>query len=253
MSVDTVVALKPRVRRALNVASSLLAPQARKDLQRSILLELSLDLGLTPSPFMDPLIPPSPSLSCESNNSDVVRCLAAELDQVTFPTAFKSLYVALASLGTANYHYLQDANYAAHHGIYNYMERAWDQLHPTQISLAPFPVDIPPTPSSHAGSLVDLDQDMDDESHKHMPTPRPLEKGKMCAVDPITPSPLPAPSPAPIELVAPAAAADTAAAPAAGKKKGKKAASLASVAAKAASKPGRVEPPRQQQKITQHF
>ena len=112
---------------------------------------------------------------------------------------------------------------------------------------------ITTTPSSHTGSLIDLDQDMVDDSHKRTPTPHPLEKGKMCAVDPITPSPLPAPSPAPIKLVAPAAAADTAAAPAAGKKKGKKAASFASVAAKAALKPSRVEPPCQQQKITQHF
>jgi len=105
MSVDTVTALKSRVRKALNVASSLPAPQARKDLQRSVLMELSLDLGLTPSPFVDPLIPPSSSLTSESDDSDVVRCLATELDQVTFPTAFKSLCVALASLGTANYHY----------------------------------------------------------------------------------------------------------------------------------------------------
>jgi len=253
MSIDTVAALKPRVRKALQVASSLLTPEACKDLQQSVLLELSLDLGLTPSPFVDPLIPPSPPLSSESNDSDVVRRLADELDQVSFPTAFKSLCVALASLGTANYHYLQDADYTAHHGIYDYMERAWDQLHPTRILPAPFPVDIPSTPSSHSGSLVDLDQDMVDDSHERTPMPRPLEKGKMRAVDPVTPSPLPAPSPAPIELVAPAAAADAAAASAAGKKKGKKAASFASVAAKAASKPGGVEPPRQQQKITQHF
>ena len=176
MSINTVAALKPHVHKALNVASLLLTPQAHKDLQQEVLLELSLNLGLTPSPFVDPLIPPSPPLSSESEDSDVVRRLATELDQVTFPIAFKSLCVTLASLGTANYHYLQDTDYATHHGIYDYMERAWDQLHPTWISPAPFPVDIPSTPSSHSGSLVDPNQDMVDDSHEC--TPMPLGKGQ---------------------------------------------------------------------------
>jgi len=72
-----------------------------------------------------------PPLTQESKDTDVIHCLADKLDQVTFPITFKSLCVALASLGTTNYHYLQDADYAAHHKLYNFMECAWDQLHPT--------------------------------------------------------------------------------------------------------------------------
>ena len=251
--ITTVAALKPRVHKALNGGANLLSPEAHLKLQRAVLQELSVDLGFTQAPFLDPLIPPP--LSPESEDIDVVRRLGAELTQVSFPTAFKSLCMTLASLSTANYHYLQDADYAAHHELYDFMECAWDQLHPTRISPAPYPVHIPPTPPSYSGSpFVDDDQDMaDSDSHQRTPTPHPLEKGKMRQVDPVTPSPLPAPSPAPIELVTPAAAATTAAAIAAGKKKGKKAASFASVAAKAASKPGGVELPRQQTKITSHF
>jgi len=103
--------------------------------------------------------------------------------------------------------------------------------------------------------MIDADDNSSssEDSHKQMPTPCPLEKGKMRQVDPVTPSPLLVPSPAPIKLVTPAAAANVVAATAAGKKKGKKAASFVTVAAKAASKPSRVEPPHQQTKITQHF
>jgi len=266
----TATALKPCVLKALQGASSLHSPEAMLELQQEVLQDISIQLGITQAPFTEPLIPPP--LTQESDDTDIIHHLAAELNQVTFPITFKSLCVTLASLGTANYHYLQDTDYAAHHGIYDLMECTWDQLHPYWISLAPFPVDIPPTPSSHSGSpfvpseniiphplpscdvnlnMIDADCDSSSEdSHEQMPMPCPLEKGKMHQVDPITPSPLPVPSPAPIELVAPAATADAAVAMVTGKKKGKKVASFASVAAKAASKPGGVEPPHQQTKIT---
>ena len=151
-------------------------------------------------PFYGALDPPL--LTQESNNSDVICYLANELDQVGFPIAFKSLCVALASLGSVNLYYLQDADYAAYHKLYDFIEHAWDRLHPHQISPAPFPIDIPPTPSSHSSSpfvptediipnplpSCDVDQDMIDadtsssleDSHKWMPTPCTLEKGKIC-------------------------------------------------------------------------
>ena len=106
-----------------------------------------------------------------------------------------------------------------------------------------------------------------EESRDRMPMPRPLEKGKMRATDPVTPSPLPAPYEPPIELASPAVtsavlqgtsagvpSAPPGAAGKAGKTgKAKKGASFADVAAKAAKKPGGAEPPHHQSKITQHF
>jgi len=126
---STASALKSRIRKALNGGSTLLTPEACLELQREVLQDLSIELGITQAPFTEPLLPPP--LTQESKDTDVIHCLADKLDQVTFPITFKSLCVALASLGTTNYHYLQDADYAAHHKLYNFMECAWDQLHPT--------------------------------------------------------------------------------------------------------------------------
>jgi len=198
MALNTASALKPCILKALKGASSLLTPEAHLELQQEVLQDVSIELGLTQAPFTEPLLPPPP-LTPESINNDVILRLAIELHQVPFPTAFKSLCMTLASLGTANYHYLQDADYAAHHGIYDFMECAWDQLHPTQISLASYPIDIPPTPPSHSGSpFVDDDQDMvDSNSHKWMPTPHPMEKGKMHEAPPRYPLPIPCPLPCP--------------------------------------------------------
>ena len=106
-----------------------------------------------------------------------------------------------------------------------------------------------------------------EESHDWTPMPHPLEKGKMYATDPVTPSPLPAPLKPPIELVSPAitsAAPQGASARALGAPPGavgwmgktgkaKKGASFADVTAKATKKPSRAELPYQQSRITQHF
>ena len=213
----TIAALKPHILKALQGRSSLLSIEAMLELQWEVLKDISIQLSITPAPFVEPLLPPP--LTQESEDIDVVHCLANELDQVPFPTTFKSLCVALAALGTANNHYLQDADYHNYYQLYDFLTCTWDQLHPTQISPAPFLVDIPPTPSSHSGSpfvpLVDypppplpscdVNQDMIDanygssseDSHKQTPTPCPLEKGKMHQVDPVTPSPLPTPRPLP--------------------------------------------------------
>ena len=160
------------------------------------------------------------------------------------------------------------------------------------MSLAPYLVDIPPTPPSFDGDpdvplvnssslpltsaeIFDHPMAVDaadngsslEESRDWTPTPRPLEKGKMRATDPVTPSPLPAPYEPPIELVSPAitsavpqgmsAGVPSAPPGAVGKMgkmgKAKKGASFADVAAKAAKKPSGAEPPHQQSKITQHF
>ena len=129
----TALALKSCVLKALQVGSSLLSTDAMLELQHQVLQDISIQLGISQAPFVEPL--PPPPLTQDSEDIDVICHLADELDQVFFPTTFKSLCAALAALGTANYHYLQD------------------QLHPTEISPAPFPVNIPPTPSSHSGSL----------------------------------------------------------------------------------------------------
>ena len=271
-----------------------LSPEENVDILRQVCAALKLPCSVIDGAiFSDTLIPPDPETPDASDEAfaDLADLVCPAILQAPLLTALRVLLPALATVAEYHRRWIMDPGFRAEHKLDYLFEATWEYLHPRQVSPAPYPVDIPSTPPSFADDpdvpLVDSSSlpltsaeifghpmavDAADngssleESRDQTPTPRPLEKGKMRATDPVTPSPLPAPEP-PIELVSPAVTSvvpqgvstgvPSAPPGAAGKAsktgKAKKGASFADVAAKAAKKPGGAEPPRQQSKITQHF
>jgi len=56
----TIAALKPHVLKALQGVSSFLSTEATLKLQWEVLQDISIQLGITPAPFVEPLLPPPP-------------------------------------------------------------------------------------------------------------------------------------------------------------------------------------------------
>ena len=277
------------------ICTSSLSPEEKANVLCHVAAMLKLPCSVIDSAiFSDTLVPPDPETPDVSDEAfaDLADLVCPAILQAPLLTALHVLLPALATV--AEYHccWIMDLGFRTEHKLDYLFEVTWEYLHPRQVSLAPYPVDIPPTPPSFTGNpdvpLVDSSSlpltsaeifghlmainttdngSSLEESHDQMPTPHPLEKGKMCATDPVTPSPLPAPNEPPIELVSPAVTSavpqgTSAGAPGAppgavgrtGKTgKAKKGASFADITAKAAKKPSGAELPRQQSKITQHF
>jgi len=220
-------------------------------------------------PFTDPLIPPSPTpdpvsplISAHGIDEGNVNVLLGSVSELPFPTAFKMLLAFSMALWAAS---APDVATVKSLGLDNvidgFLEFISPPTLPTAISPVRLPIDIPPTPCFSDPLLPSpLPRDEDavmasgdspdmPSSHLHTPTPRPLEKGKMRALEPskvpgdltptpVVPSPLPAPSTAPINLVSPAVMVE-----ATGKKQGKPQASFAEVATKVKTAPGPPHPP----------
>ena len=287
--------MKIRKKAAAIVRHGDLSPEEKAEVLRQVATMLKLPCSVIDGAiFSDTLVPPDPETPDASDEAfaDLADLVRPAILQAPLLTALRVLLPALATVAEYHRRWIMDPGFHTEHKLDYLFEATWEYLHPRRVSPAPYPVDIPPTPPSFAGDpdvpLVDsfslpltsaeiFGQPMavdaadngssSEESHNRTPTPRPLEKGKMRAIDPVTPSPPPAPYEPPIELVSPAitsavpqgTSAGVPSAPpgAAGKAgktgKAKKGASFADVAAKAAKKPGGAEPPRQQSKITQHF
>ena len=265
--------------------------------QVSVTLKLPCSV-LNGAIFTDTLVPPLSSPEPKGNPDeafgDLSDLICPALLQAPLLTALRVLLPALASMAKLHGHWIMDPCFYAKHKLDYLFKVTWEYLQPHQVSLAPYPVDIPPTPPSYIGNpdipLVDSSSlpltsaeifshlmavDATDnsspsgESCNQMPTPRPLEKGKMHTYDPVTPSPLPAPLEPPIELVSPAVTSVVPQGMSAGAPWGpppgavgqtgktckakKGTSSFTDVTAKAAKKPGRAKLPCQQSKITQHF
>ena len=220
-------------------------------------------------PFTDPLIPPSPSpapsiplnISAEGIDNSNISLLLASILELPFPTAFKMLLASSMALWAAS---APDVATIRSLGLDTAIDGFLSFIAPTpptQISPAPLPVDIPPTPRFSASPMphpppCDEDAIMADLalSHLHTPTPRPLEKGKMQALEPskvpmdlvpplVTPSSLPAPPAPPPSYVPVSDHARDRVRPSVTQTRTGKWASFAEAAAKAASKPGPPKPP----------
>ena len=220
-------------------------------------------------PFTDPLIPPSPSpepsiplnISVEGIDNSDVSLLLASISELPFPTAFKMLLASSMALWAAS---APDIVAVQSLGLDTAIDSFLSFIVPTPpdaICPAPLPVDIPPTPCfsttpfpTHP-SCGDDDAIMaDNSSHLHTLTPRPLEKGKMRALEPsgvpvilalppVTPSSLPAPSALPPSCIPISDHTRDRARPSVAQTRNGKKASFAKAAAKAASKPGPPKPP----------
>ena len=220
-------------------------------------------------PFTDPLIPPSPSpapsiplnISAEGIDNTDVSLLLASISELPFPTAFKTLLASSMALWAA---LAPDVATVRSLGLDTAIDGFLSFIGPTPptaISPARLPVDIPPTPRFSASPLPppppsDEDALMGDSTSSHLrtPTPRPLEKGKMHALEPskvpavlalapVPPSLLPAPPAAPPSCVPVRDHARDRARPSVAQTRNGKKASFAEAAAKAASKPGPPKPP----------
>ena len=173
-------------------------------------------------PFTDPLIPPSPTLPpippeilAEGIDNSDVSLLLASIAELPFPTAFKMLLASSMALWAAS---APDAATVRSLGLDNAIDGFLSFIGPnppTVISPPRLPIDIPPTPRFSDPLLpspLPDDEDAvmapgetpDESSLIRTPTPRPLEKGKMRALEPpaapeilapnpVVPSPLPAP------------------------------------------------------------
>ena len=270
-----------------------LSPEECVKIFRYVTLALELPCSiLNRAIFVNPLVPPPSPPNDEDAFANLSNLICPALLQAPLLTALRVLLPALASVAELHCPYIMSPNFCTKHKLDYLFEAMWEYLHPTQVSLAPYPVNIPPTPPSFYGNpnvpLVDSsltpltsseifnhpmadatdNSSSSEKSCKQVPTPCPLEKGKMCCYNSVTPSPFPAPLEPPIKLVSPAV---TSAAPqgtsagapwgppsgAAGQMgktgKVKKGASFADIASKAAKKPGGAELPCQQSKIAQHF
>jgi len=219
-------------------------------------------------PFTDPLIPPSPSpapsippnISAEGINNSDVSLLLASISELPFPTAFKMLLASSMALWAAS---TPDVATIRSLGLDTAINGFLNFILPTPpdaIRSAPLPVDIPPTPRFSASPFsppppCDVDAVMADDSLSYLrtPTPHPVEKGKMQALEPfgapkvLAPLPvslslLPAPPP-PSSCVPISDHTQDRAQPSVAQMKKGKTASFAEAAAKAASKPGPPKPP----------
>jgi len=185
------------------------------------------------------------------------------LAELPFPTAFKTLLASSMALWAAS---APDVATVRSLGLDTAIDGFLSFIGPspnppTAISPLRLPVDIPPTPRLSTPPLPsplprDEDAVMADSpsSRLRTPTPRPLEKGKMRALEPsevpavLAPAPvvpsLPPAPPAVLPSCVPVSdhARDRARPSVAQTKNGKKA-SFAEAAAKAASKPGPPKPP----------
>jgi len=220
-------------------------------------------------PFTDPLIPPFPSpapiplnISAEGIDNSDVSLLLASISELPFPTAFKMLLASSMALWAASAPDVATVRSLGLDTAINGFLSFIGPTPPTAISPAPFPVDIPPTPSLSASPLAlpppsgDDDTLMADTSSSHLrtPTPHPLEKGKMRALEPsevpavlaptpVLPSSLPAPPAVPPSCVPVSDHARDRAQPSVAQTRNGKKASFAEAAVKAASKPGPPKPP----------
>ena len=220
-------------------------------------------------PFTDPLIPPSPSpapsiplnISVEGIDNSDVALLLTSISELPFPTAFKTLLASSMALWAA---LAPDVATVRSLGLDTAIDGFLGFIAPsppTRISPAPLSVEIPPTPRFSASPLPpppphDDDAIMTDSASSHLRTltPRPLEKGKMRAQDPlrvpaalvpapVIPSLTPAPPAAPPSCVPISNHAQDWARPSVAQTRRGKKASFAKAAAKAASKPGPPKPP----------
>jgi len=224
-------------------------------------------------PFTDPLIPPSPTpepipplISAHSIDEGDVNVLLGSVSELPFPTAFKTLLASSMALWAAS---APDAATVKSHGldkvIDGFMEFLSPPSFPTRISPVRLPVEIPSTPHFSNPLLPSpLPQDKDavmasgdtpdSSSSLRTPTPRPLEKGKMRALEPsevpvvlvptpVVPSSLPAPPAVPPSCAPISDHARGRARPSVAQTRKGKRASFAEVAAKAATAPGPPNPP----------
>ena len=173
-------------------------------------------------PFTNPLIAPSPTpapsipplISAHGIDEGDVNILLGSVSELPFPTAFKTLLASSMALWMAS---APDAEAIKFHGldtvINGFMEFISPPSFPTTISPVRLPIEIPPMPHFSDPLLpspLPQDEDAimasgetpDSSSLLRTPTPRPLEKGKMRALEPskapgdlaltpVVPSPLP--------------------------------------------------------------